>query len=347
MPKLTLQLFTEVIDASKLIKRLLSVIICSYCLTGQAEYQANEPLAVSNRLPSSLIVNNTAALGRSSLASGWSASLSLHSHFIAQIDEQEQLVFDGETTLLELHYRWPLLTNWQADIQLPLVYHGGGFLDGSIEGWHELTGLPDGDRPKRPRDQLLYQYMRKGELQFSLFGNAKGLGDLQLSASRSYGLHEQWQWTNRLKLPTGQASRFTGNGSWLLASELSVQLQGLAEPRNSLGASASRWSQQLVLGLAWQTEPDLLPEQAARTLAYGRYHLSWQQSARISLHAQLDIHSPYYSNSALKAFDYPPVLGSLGLRVRSKTYLIDVLFIEDLWAETASDIGLQISIKPR
>jgi len=68
------------------------------------------------------------------------------------------LALDGETTRLAIGARRGFGDGWEASVTLPLLRHGGGFLDSVIEGWHAAFGLPNGDRDRFPQDRLRYRY---------------------------------------------------------------------------------------------------------------------------------------------------------------------------------------------
>jgi len=58
-----------------------------------------------------------------------------------------RFLIDGETHTLDLNVARGVGTNAQIAVRVPLRWRGGGFLDGLIDKWHQVFGLPNGDRP--------------------------------------------------------------------------------------------------------------------------------------------------------------------------------------------------------
>jgi hypothetical protein len=118
-----------------------------------------------------------------------------------------------------------------VEARLPVLWRGGGVMDGLIEGWHRLLGLPDGNRTQFPRDRLVVRAL-DGELTNLRWpdGAGSGLGGLELgtrwsSASRAAG------WTGalygRVQLPTATGG-FGGSGVQVGAQAVAARTVGRA-----------------------------------------------------------------------------------------------------------------------
>ena len=119
----------------------------------------------------------------------------------------------------------------------------GGSLDGLIDDWHALFGLPDGIRDELPRDELRYAYVNAAGDAFDFRDGAGGLGDIRLSAGYRLRQDEGGSLSLRaaVELPTGDEGKLTGNG----AADYSL---GIAWERSPVQGSG-RWSTHLVAGV--------------------------------------------------------------------------------------------------
>lgn len=127
------------------------------------------------------------------------------------------------------HLRFALLyglnENWALKLDIPYIYYGGGFLDSTVDSWHDAFGLPEGDRPNVDNDQFRIFYGRDGKPVIDLDTSSGGLGDIQFAVARKIIKNSQTAlsiWTS-IDLPTGEASELRGNDAsdialWLAAS---------------------------------------------------------------------------------------------------------------------------------
>lgn len=101
---------------------------------------------------------------------------------------------DGELGLfdLTLHHRFD--DHWGAYVTLPVFYYGGGFLDSTIEGFHEGVGLSAAGRDIAERNQFQFAY-RVGDDRFGgLEAPAGGVGDPVVALRYSLvPFPERWQ----------------------------------------------------------------------------------------------------------------------------------------------------------
>ena len=163
---------------------------------------------------------------------------------------------DGETARLTLDLDWGVSRRIDLRATLPFVARTGGFLDGSIEKYHETFGFPDGGRPPFARDQYIVGLSDRGSTVF-LDGapGGVGFGDLLLETrvalappgSPTFALAA----TASVELPTGDPDRLDGNGS------LDAGVGLIASWR------LRRWSHHAGAQYAWlgpwEPAPDLAP----------------------------------------------------------------------------------------
>ena len=199
---------------------------------------------------------------------------------------RERLVVDEESVEVDLSLAgargaW----HWRA--MLPVINRSGGILDGVIDDWHRLFGLPQGDRQSRPGNSYLVSYQRSGGPAFSVPAGT-ALGDLELAAGRELvagrgGSLTAWF---GLAAPTGRRAALTGDG----ALDAAVWIAGDSR-------FAPRWSVAGRAGVTRAGGDGLLPFQ--RSIRFGTATLGFDATARLECLLQLDQHSAIARGSAL------------------------------------------------
>lgn len=146
-------------------------------------------------------------------SAGLSACLSLANHSTDNIGLAETLLFDGETVRADISW-FRDIDQWTLGVTAPVLTHNSGFLDGTIEGWHDLFGLPNGNRDRRPQNELLFDWTRNNVAIIARDQATQGIGDVRLHASRGLITTEQWRLSVGavVKVPTGDPDRLTGSG---------------------------------------------------------------------------------------------------------------------------------------
>ncbi len=90
---------------------------------------------------------------------------------------------DGEHRSLAVTARHGLGESWSVGVRLPVLWRGGGFLDGFADAVHKV-GFPDNGRPAFPRNQLWVEARDAAGTQRAWSGYAgSGLGRLELEAA--------------------------------------------------------------------------------------------------------------------------------------------------------------------
>jgi hypothetical protein len=250
------------------------------------------------------------------------------------------LALDGETTRLALGARRGFGDGWEASISLPLLRHSGGFLDSAIEGWHDVFGLPNGDRDGYPQDRLRYQY-RPDSGGVAITDTVTGVGDVQLGIARRLG--GRFALRGQLELPSGDAGDLTGSGGTDLALSLHFSSNG-----NGANAHAGqRLYAHLSGGVLLREDGDLLPAEAESWVGFGSATVGWRASKHWHLKVQLDAHSSAW-NSPREAIGEPSaqlVVGASGQL--GKAWVIDLAFSEDIVVERSPDIVFQLGLRWR
>ncbi|MHB8771767.1 MAG: DUF3187 family protein [Syntrophales bacterium] len=272
------------------------------------------------------------------------ATLDHASNYVDRGSSREQLVLDGETTRLTLGGRYGLSRKVEIGVEVPYVYHGGGFLDGFLINYHDLFGFPQGGRDDAPRDRLLYRYRRDGVDRLNLASSGGGLGDIAVTAGLQlyHEADEQRAVALRasLKLPTGRSSSLFGSGStdvalWVAADE------GFALP---LGSGALFGA----AGVLVMAGGDVLREQRNDAVGFGSIGAGWKPLDWLALKLQVDAHTAFYRNSDFQPLaDFSTQLligGTLGLSERTS---LDIAVSEDLARKTAPDVVFHFNVITR
>ncbi len=262
---------------------------------------------------------------------------------IANHAEQDQTALesgetDGESYFLDLTYRYGLRDGLELGVDVPLVAHAGGFLDGPIENWHDLWGLSN-SRRSGPRDQIDYRYVAPDGDTYRLQSSEAGIGDIRLGAALRLGnpgRKRAWALRAGVKLPTGDADKLLGSGA--VDYYLSLHL----DDRYSLAGRELRVS--ALAGTLFPGDGDTVPAEQRDAVGFVGMALAWQASRRWSLMAQVNGESAYY-DSDLEILGANSVQLTVGGAYRARSGL-SVRFgvVEDILGNATSDIAFQVAM---
>ena len=133
--------------------------------------------------------------------------------------EQTAYLVDGETLRLALSGAFGLGARLEAGFELPLYLHAGGFLDNTIESYHEHLGFGDGGRSAFEQDRFIVAYADPdGAIYMEGASGGVRPGDLALTLRGSLyegpGGGSALAATLGVEVPTGDADRLEGNGAF-------------------------------------------------------------------------------------------------------------------------------------
>lgn len=255
------------------------------------------------------------------------------------LNSVEQLVLDGETHRLSLIFRQGLAHGFEWGVELPYLSHSGGFMDNFIEDWHQIFGLPQGNRLSTPPNQINYRYSRNGAELVNVSRSTKGVGDIRLSTAMqlSHNFGERIvALRGNLKLPTGESADLLGSGSTDLALWLSVA------PGTK---TVDSWRGYGGGGVLLLTDGDVLPEQQRNYVAFGNIGLSYRIIPSLTANVQLDAHSAFYRDSDFQQLNATAFQGLLGVLWEFKPGKYAGFSIsEDLTVGASSDFVVNFSM---
>lgn len=284
------------------------------------------------------------ALGDSMVLAPDQADLALRwqiaNNFAGNSSNSESVYLDGETRRLTLAWKQGLAGGLEWGYELPYVTHGGGFLDKTIETWHDNLGLPQGGRTDTPRNRIEFRYTRDGVNLIDLTRSVSGWGDVRLLAAKQVELDEEKSGFQSmvlrasLKLPTGKSGELRGSGSTDLALWISAEAKLVPEAWNLYGGG----------GIVLMTEGKVLPELQRQQVSFGTMGIS-RRFGKVTLLGQLDGHSPFYKATDLRPLGRYAVQGLAGVVWEtSPRRFLEFSASEDLIANTSPDVAFNLSL---
>jgi hypothetical protein len=277
-----------------------------------------------NQRPLAAIHLQPATLSTAQCGNKASIRLSASNTSLERQQGNESLLIDGEAARLELTLQKQVKTvSWldSLSISLPYYRHSAGFLDSTIDGWHDLTGLPEGNRQQRPENTLHYRYQRNGTSLIDINESQQGLGDITVAAHIGpYNL--------AIKLPTGDEDKLTGSGG----SELGLSYSSALPEAGFSGFAAT-------IGATYIIDNKVLPEQSQAATVAGAILAAYNISNRVNLFISGSWQSAWY-NSEISTLG--GASGNIGIGAYGETAkgFWSARITEDLPTETAPDFGI-------
>ncbi|MBU0674938.1 MAG: DUF3187 family protein [Proteobacteria bacterium] len=254
----------------------------------------------------------------------------------SQYGSHEYLLVDGESTRVDLGFRYGLGHGWELGGDLPYLSHSGGFLDGFIEDWHGFFHLPNGERGQRQNGLLDYRYERDGRVLLQLNSASDGVSDLLLFAG--YGLAVDGVPVAiriGLKLPTGSSSEMLGSGG----VDMFVSGSALIA-----GGPSSQWQVYGHSGVLLTGHSEILNEIRRDLIGFGALGISWAYHPRVIFKLQIDGHTPFY-RSDLNGMGLSTLqLDMGGTLVLSEGLNLDLAVLEDIIVDSAPDVVFMLGL---
>jgi hypothetical protein len=240
------------------------------------------------------------------------------------------MTLDGETQRYALSWRRGFGHDFELNAELPVLVTGGGVLDGLIENWHHIWGLPNGGREQVPHDQYHYQYSRDGQTILDVDTATGGLGDITLGGG--------WQARSDLalrvmaKLPTGDAGK-------LLGGNAGAALWADYDPF----IGSRHWTGFLSAGASLNAAGEVLPAQQHHLVGLAGAGVGYRLFDHWLVLSQLYAHTQLYDGSDLKALRRNALQLALGGRYEfSPRTAINFGFQEDLVTESSPDFSIHL-----
>jgi len=267
----------------------------------------------------------------------------LANNFIEDGVPRESIILDGESTRFSLDARYGISKNFEVGVVIPYLIEGGGFTDGFIDWYHNTFGFAAGGRDQAPKDRLLYQYQRDGQVLLKINESSHGIGDIQLMGG--YQLYQSANKPSRavslrssLKLPTGDSQQLHGSGS----TDLSLWVTAGDEWRPGIGPIGLFGAG----GIMGMTDGDVLKNQQRNWVGFAVLGLGWSPARWITFKIQTNGHTSFYKDSELEELNGNSVQLTIGGTLAfSKNISLDLGVTEDLILRASPDVVFHLALR--
>ena len=252
----------------------------------------DEQLLAQPRLTLPPIGPDTVPQGRWSFRLGflWSNSFGWTQDVPGETPTDRRFLIDGEARTVDLNVARGVGENAHVALRVPLRWRGGGSLDGLIDTWHRIFGLPQGGRSRFLKNAFRVEGLTEAGQPFSWNDQrGTGLGNVELESRWRFADGGRGGWraavAARVALPTGTAP-FDED-----AAGLGVQVAAakrLAGPLDLfLGAGGLVQGPGPVRGIGYETQR-LHVFLALEWLMFGFFHLIAETDAASRLIRDID-----------------------------------------------------------
>ncbi|WP_250657329.1 DUF3187 family protein [Alkalimarinus coralli] len=244
----------------------------------------------------------------------------------------ESITLDGETWRTNISLAAAVTNKTELSVSIPYIRHSAGYLDDLIYDWHDLFGMPQGERTEDSNDNFDIQYTDAGKSQARLASPASGIGDIRLKyLYKLPAIDREIILQSELKLPTGSSEKLTGSGG----TDLSIGFM-LNDPVSLQNHDINLWagSSATYLGDA----DGSLSDRQKNLVWSARAGMGWSLNESVTLKTQLDTHSAVYQSETDELGKAALMLTVGGDIHFSSLYRLELSAIEDLITESSPDI---------
>lgn len=208
------------------------------------------------------------------------------------------LLLDMETLRTSLHGAYGLGHGLTAEIDLPFVHNGGGFLDTFLESYHRTFGFPNAGRENFPRDRFVYRVTEGVTRRIDAPSAGFRLGDIQLGLRQELFTEGRRRpaigWFAAVDLPTGSTSRGLGNGYPDIGGGVLLE------------KSHRRWHGYLNAGYFVSGGIDPINHLMRDAFFSSMLGAEFSVSKRLALHMQYHTGTPLLAHMGEQRWDWPP-----------------------------------------
>jgi Protein of unknown function (DUF3187) len=248
--------------------------------------------------------------------------------------EDETLMLDFESYVLTTSFSFSPTENWVLKADIPLISRGGGFLDHTIDRWHDFFGLPRASRAELADNQFQIAHTSNNIADVDISASTSGIGDIQLSLGHQLVVTDDSAmslWA-AVDLPTGDSDALNGNGN----ADYSVWIA----TENQLN---STWAVDANAGVVLPGDSVIASLQTRTAVAFGHAGLQWSIIPLVDLRLQLAAHSAYYQDTDLKMLGKSYILVFGGTVKLGRCSALDIGVSEDIKTGAAPDVSFLAS----
>jgi hypothetical protein len=271
---------------------------------------------------------------------GWRLSTNLN---YAAIEDEGQnaaarVELDGEILAWELRADYGVTDRFEVSLTLPVYYTTGGFMDGMIEDFHDLTGW--GRSSSEEKDRWLHEIAIGGETVFDPDEDEFGLADVPIQVKYAILSEDEHPLALAtrigIELPTGSESRDLGNGG--IDAGLGLLAEKSFEPV-SLFASFDAMLYDRPSDLR---SADVSLEDFGWVASFGG---EWRPGRAWAIHAQFDAIANYVRGTSLSKLDDAQLIPSLGVSAALGERLrLRFAISEDLGHAATADVAFYLGL---
>lgn len=272
--------------------------------------------------------------------------ISLSSDIINQFslteNARELAVMDGDTYRTTFSYSAKPIQNFQWQLAIPYVQYRGGTIDGFVDEWHKIFGLPEGGRNMRPKDRQWYFYKRNDKVLLDLREPQAGVGDVLLTG--------QWKMkqpfrqrggvqalTASVKIPTGDEQALLGSGG------VDVSVGYAANTPEKVKAYDFSWYTSM--GIVWLGRSYYLADQQTSLVLFGGVGASFPVFANLDIKAQFDANSSFYSDTNIAQIGQEALQFTFGGEwAINKSWRLDFGLSEDFIVDASPDVVFHLAL---
>lgn len=244
----------------------------------------------------------------------------------------ESLTLDGETWRTNISLAAAVTDKTELSVSIPYIRHSAGYMDDLIYDWHDLFGMPQGERTEDSNDNFDIQYIYAGKSQARLASPSSGIGDIRLKyLYKLPAFNREFILQSELKLPTGDSEKLTGSGG----TDLSMGFM-YNDPVSLQNQDINLWAGS---GATYLSDADGSLSGRQKNLVWSaRAGMGWSLNKSVALKTQLDTHSTVYQ-SGTDELGKAALMLTLGGDIHfSSHYRLELSAVEDLITESSPDI---------
>lgn len=292
------------------------------------------PLQVRNQFPL-LLPFAPPFLESSTVQDSATASLTHSSVYVMQRSATWTVNMDFELTELAFRLKKRVGDRSELGIDVPFLRATKGFLDGPLEDFHEALRTGDYGRHGRPRNEFLYELSRNGLPIIRAEYDKSGIGDSRLTFKRNVtGGLPLVSVMGSLELPTGDAKRGYGNGSYDASLAVLVDLD-FGKTYRGYGNAGTVFPGEFK---GYESVP-------MRTYYYAGFGIEAAWWERFSTIVQALVASSPYPDTGIRQVDWPGVLLVFGGRYSFGSSSLEFSLTEDPDTAGAPDFIVNVSGK--
>lgn len=264
---------------------------------------------------------------------------SVANYYATGSNAQEQVNFDGETQRIAPRLRFGLGSGWEIEAEFPWQNQDGGELDQLIDDWHDLWGLPDGNRDEVARDLYNVSYQGPGA-SFSFTDGDSGWGDASLAVVGELYRTEGRVISARVgaKFATGDEDDLLGSGS----EDYYISFNFTGEHASELPLL---WHGQV--GYLRAGDADVLGDIQEQDLWFAGIGMEWRHWRSLHLKLQVDSHAAVADSQRKELGDTSVQLTAGVTWLINENWEFDASFSEDIAVATAPDFVVHAALRYR